>query len=91
METFIVRFYRRQARPPGDSVGTVERVGSDERMGFSSPQELLKRLLEPEQKRGRAEVTADPADAVLEPTDPACQSRRAADRRTQLEDEGGIS
>jgi hypothetical protein len=47
MDTFIVRFYRRQPRSPQDVVGTVERVGSGERSGFAGREELLEHLLAP--------------------------------------------
>jgi hypothetical protein len=45
VETFIVRIYRRIAGRAGEPAGTVERVGTAERIGFSDSRELLERLL----------------------------------------------
>jgi hypothetical protein len=45
METFIVRFYRRNLKSIHGVAGTVEHVGSGERTAFGSEYELLARLL----------------------------------------------
>jgi hypothetical protein len=47
MDTFIVRFYRRESGAPQEIAGVVEHVDSGERCGFTGPQELLDRLLKP--------------------------------------------
>ncbi len=47
MDTFIVRFYRRESGSPAEVAGVVEHVDSGERSGFRGPQELLDRLLKP--------------------------------------------
>jgi len=48
MDTFIVRFYRRTHEALKELAGTVEHVGSGRRAGFAGEQELLERLLEPD-------------------------------------------
>ena len=45
MDTFIVRIYRRIAGRAEEPAGTIERVGTPERVGFSDSRELLERLL----------------------------------------------
>ena len=70
MDTFIVRFYRRTPSSPQDVVGTVERVGSDERAGFAGREELLEHLLAPpapafDTPSGNA--AAAPADGAQDP------------------------
>lgn len=75
METFIVRFYRRTWKSLQEAAGTVERVGSGERTGFSGERELLDRLLQagaPRERRGDFPAS--------EPPDENPQ-RRAADQR----------
>jgi hypothetical protein len=47
METFIVRIYRRKARADDEPAGTIEHVGTGDRVGFASARELLDRLLAP--------------------------------------------
>jgi hypothetical protein len=44
METYIVRVYR-DADPSQEVAGTVEHVGSGERVAFVGERELLERLL----------------------------------------------
>jgi hypothetical protein len=48
VDTFIVRIYRRIAGCCGELAGTIESVGTGERVGFSDSGELLERLLTPE-------------------------------------------
>jgi hypothetical protein len=48
MDTFIVRIYRRIAGCLEEPAGTIERVGTGERVGFSDSRELLERLLAPD-------------------------------------------
>lgn len=48
MDTFIVRIYRRIAGRHEEPAGTIERVGTGERVGFSDAHELLERLLAPD-------------------------------------------
>ncbi len=48
MESFIVRIYRHAGGQSAEPTGTVERVGSGERAGFSSREQLLRRLLDPQ-------------------------------------------
>jgi hypothetical protein len=47
MDTFIVRIYRRKARTADEPAGTIEHVGTGDRVGFASARELLDRLLAP--------------------------------------------
>jgi len=47
MDTFIVRIYRRKARVAEEPAGTIEHVGTGDRVGFASARELLDRLLAP--------------------------------------------
>jgi hypothetical protein len=56
METFVVRIYRHSETSTGDLAGTVEHVGSGERLGFAGREQLLDRLLTVAQ-RGDANVT----------------------------------
>ena len=64
METFIVRIYRGGTSAKQELVGTVEHVGSGDRVGFSGYQQLLDRLLMPERcaDRGRNPCTLDSAE-----------------------------
>ena len=48
METFIVRIYRGISTSAREPAGTVERVGSGDRVGFSGRGQLLDCLLVPE-------------------------------------------
>ena len=45
METFIVRIYRSTPKSVLELAGTVERVGSGDRVGFSGQEQLLDCLL----------------------------------------------
>ena len=45
METFIVRIYRGNTTSVNELAGTVERVGSGDRVGFSGRAQLLDCLL----------------------------------------------
>jgi hypothetical protein len=45
VDTFIVRIYRRITGQADEPAGTIERVGTGERVGFSDSHELLERLL----------------------------------------------
>ena len=47
MDTFIVRIYRRKATAADEPAGTIEHVGTGDRVGFGSARELLDRLLAP--------------------------------------------
>ena len=58
MDTFIVRFYRRERCSPQDVAGVVEHVGSGERSGFSGERQLLDRLLKPRHDSARASIPA---------------------------------
>ena len=64
METFIVRIYRGITKSAQELAGTVERVGSRDRVGFSGREQLLGCLLVAEGRsdgddrfRGRADAT----------------------------------
>ena len=64
METFIVRIYRGISTSVHEPAGTVERVGSGDRVGFSGRQQLLDCLLLAERRgdgngrfRGRDDTT----------------------------------
>lgn len=52
MDTFIVRIYRRTLKSMQELAGTVEHVGSGKRAGFASQEQLLDRLLKPDQGSG---------------------------------------
>ena len=45
MESFVVRIYRAGSDEGGEASGTVERVGSGERNGFSGREQLIALLL----------------------------------------------
>ena len=45
MESFVVRIYRAGGGEGGEASGTVERVGSGERSGFSGREQLIELLL----------------------------------------------
>ena len=53
MDTFIVRIYRRKATAADEPAGTIEHVGTGDRVGFASARELLDRLLAPRALRGK--------------------------------------
>jgi len=64
METFIVRIYRGTRTSVHELAGTVERVGSGDRVGFSGREQLLGCLLVAERRsdgddcfRGRDDAT----------------------------------
>jgi len=59
MDTYIVRIYRRTSSSAPEPVGTVERIGSGERVGFAGRKELLDQLLAP-QPPNAAEDRGDP-------------------------------
>lgn len=61
METYIVRIYLRRTTPRQEPAGTVERVGSRDRLGFASRKELLDRLLEPARTDERGSKPAETA------------------------------
>ena len=50
METFIVRIYRGTPACTRELAGTVERVGTGDRVGFSGRDQLLDRLLAPRRR-----------------------------------------
>ena len=52
METFIVRIYRGNATSVHELAGTVERVGSGDRVGFSGHAQLLDCLLVVDRRSG---------------------------------------
>ena len=58
MDTFIVRIYRRMAGCLDEPAGTIERVGTGERVGFSDSRELLERLLAPEHNHPKGAACA---------------------------------
>lgn len=65
METFIVRIYRGVTAPTHEPAGTVERVGSGDRVGFSGREQLLGCLLIAQRRDDCEDATR--SDAPPEP------------------------
>jgi hypothetical protein len=63
METFIVRIYRGITTSAQELAGTVERVGSGDRMGFSGREQLLGCLLVAERGSDADDRSRSPDDA----------------------------
>ena len=63
METFIVRIYRGITTSAQELAGTVERVGSGDRVGFSGREQLLDRLLVAERRSDADDRSRSPGDA----------------------------
>jgi len=69
METFIVRVYRGTPACAQELAGTVERVGTGDRVGFSGRDQLLDRLLAPrrrgdDERHPRADDAAEPGEGT---------------------------
>ena len=67
METFIVRIYRGIRASLQEPAGTVERVGSADRVGFSGADQLLRCLLAPERRADSRSGSSRSADETTEP------------------------
>jgi hypothetical protein len=67
METFIVRIYRGIPASLQEPAGTVERVGSADRVGFSGTDQLLRCLLAPERCAGTQPRSSRGADDTAKP------------------------
>ena len=63
METFIVRIYRGITTSAQELAGTVERVGSGDRVGFSGWERLLDCLLVAERRSDGDDRSGSPDDA----------------------------
>ena len=68
METFIVRIYRGIPARVQELAGTIERVGSGDRVGFSGRDQLLDCLLATE-PRAESEHHPRRVDDLAEPGD----------------------
>ena len=84
METFIVRIYRGTPACARELAGTVERVGTGDRAGFSGRDELLDRLLAP-RRRGD-----DERPATLHKTEEDCGSAGAQPDRCECKRHGSV-
>ena len=67
METFIVRIYRGIRASLQEPAGTVERVGSADRVGFSGADQLLHCLLAPQRRADSRSGSSRSADETTEP------------------------
>ena len=68
METFIVRIYRGVTTSAQELAGTVERVGSGDRVGFSGHAQMLDCVLVMDRRSDGGNPSRRPADAS-EPRD----------------------
>jgi len=62
VETFIVRIYRGNAASANELAGTVERVGSGDRVGFSGHEQLLGCLLLRDHPGGHEDSSRTPSE-----------------------------
>lgn len=57
-ESYIVRIYRRNRRTPAQAVGTVEQVGTSEKIAFHSLDDLIE-FLHLSRRRSGMDVTKE--------------------------------